>query len=90
MCGYGHVPGIDYSKNYSLVMNDIMLCVLLLIMIHFGLLAKEVNVETAFLYGELEDEIYMECPTGMEGIRKNDCIIFGQVYLWPHSGNKTI
>ena len=30
--------------------------------IHFGYSAKIVNAETTFLNGELEEEIYMECP----------------------------
>ena len=35
-------------------------------MIAEGLSAKIVDVETAFLYGDLEEEIYMECPAGMD------------------------
>ena len=30
------------------------------------LVAKVVDVETAFLYGKLEEEICMECPPGMK------------------------
>ena len=56
-------------------MNDVILCVLLLIMVQFRLLAKVVNVETAFLYGDLKEEIYMECTHGMKGIGKDDCIM---------------
>ena len=43
--------------------------------IHFGFLAKIVDVETAILYRDLEDEIYMECPQGMSNIGKDDCVI---------------
>ena len=46
--------------------------------IHFVYLTKIVNVKTAFLYGELEEEIYMECPQGMSDIGKNDCIILNK------------
>ena len=45
-------------------------------MIHFGFLAKVVDVKTVFLYGYLEEEIYIECPPGMRNITKYDCIIF--------------
>ena len=41
--------------------------------IHFGFSTKIVDVETAFLYEDLEEEIHMECPHG--GCGKNDCII---------------
>ena len=37
--------------------------------------AKVVNKETAFLYKDLEEEIYMECPLGMSNIENNDWII---------------
>ena len=33
--------------------------------LHFGYLAKIVDVSTSFLYRDLEEEIYMECPQGM-------------------------
>ncbi len=64
-CGYSQIPGVDFSKNYSPVVNDITFRLLLLLIIKMGLSAKIVDVETAFLYGELEEEIYMDCPPGM-------------------------
>ena len=74
-CGYSQVPGVVFSENYSPVINDITFHILLLIVLHFGYLAKIVDVKTAFLYGDLEEEIYMECPQGMKGVKKDDCII---------------
>ena len=50
------VPGIDFSENYSP---------------HSGFLAKIVNVETAFLHRDKEEEIYKECPQGMFNIGKD-------------------
>ena len=40
--------------------------------------AKIVDIETAFLYGDLEEEIYMECPQGMSEVKKDDCIILNK------------
>ena len=75
-CGYSQVPGINFSKNYSPVVNDVTFRIMLVMVLHFGYSAKIVNVETAFLYGNLEEEIYMECPQGMKDVKKDDCIIF--------------
>ena len=77
-CGYSQVPGVNFSKNYSLVVNDITFHILLLLVLHFGYLTKIVNIETVFLYGDLEEEIYMECPQGMLNVKKDDCIILNK------------
>ena len=64
-CGYSQVPGVDFSENYSLVVNDVTFFILLLMVLHFGYPDKIVNVKTGFLYEDLAEEIYMESPQGM-------------------------
>ena len=78
VCGYSQVPGIDFSGNYSPVVNDLTFCVLLLMVLHFGYSAKIVDIETAFLYGDLKEEIYMECSQGKSNVKKDDCIILNK------------
>ena len=46
--------------------------------LHFSYLAKIIDIETAFLYGDLKEEIYMECPQGMSDVKKDDCIILNK------------
>ena len=43
---------------------------MLLAMMYFGSTAKVVDVEKDFLYKEIEEEILMECPPGMESATK--------------------
>ena len=56
-------------------MNVIMYQTLLFIMIHFGFLVEVENIETAFLYIDLEEKIHMEHPPGMREVTKDNCII---------------
>ena len=57
-CGYSQVPSVNFSKNYSLVVNNATFCALLLMVLYFIYSAKIVSIKTAFLYGYLEEEIY--------------------------------
>ena len=72
------VLGIDFSENYLLVVINITIHILLLMVIHFGFSGKIVNVETAFLFQDWEEEIYMMCPQCMSNIKKDDCIILNK------------
>jgi len=74
-CGYSQVPGVDFTENYSPVVNDVTFRIMLVAMILWNLDAVLIDVETAFLHGELEEDIYMECPDGMENVnRDEDCL----------------
>ena len=50
--------------------------VLLLLMIYFGFLAILVSIETFFLLGELEEEIYIECLHGIKSIGKDAATVW--------------
>ena len=77
-CRYSQVPGVDFSENYSPVVNDITFHVLLLTVLHFCNLAKAVDIETAFLYGDLKEEFFMECPQGKFDVKKDYCIVLNK------------
>ena len=72
-CGYSQIPGVDFTESYAPVINDVTWRILLAIMILQKLKGKIIDVETAFLYGELEEEIYMESPEGL-GHGEDDCV----------------
>ena len=68
--GYSQVPGVNFSKNYSPVVNSITFYILLLLALHFSYLVETVNVENTFLYGNLEEEVYMESPHGISHVKR--------------------
>ena len=80
-CGYSQIPGVDFTENYSPVVNDIRFRLFLHAKMLFGLDAKIVDMETAFLYGDLEEEIFMECPPGMQGVSHDDALSLLNAYM---------
>ena len=62
--GYDQVAGIDFFFNFAPVMADVTLRVLLSLWMTYNWDAIQGDVKTAFLNGELEEEIFIEIPEG--------------------------
>ena len=75
-CGYSQVPGVDFTESHSPVINDVTVRIILVLLITRRYKAIIVDVETAFLHGILEEgeEIYMDCPEGMEH-QEDECVL---------------
>ena len=65
-CGYSQVGGIDFNQVFSPVVNDMTFRLMITAQILWKLDSYCFDVETAFLLGVLEEEIYMQIPEGME------------------------
>ncbi len=61
-CRYSQIPGVDFSENYSPVVHNVTCRLLLVLKIIHGFSAKIADVETAFIWGDSEEEIFMDCP----------------------------
>ena len=62
--GYSQIPGIDYNEVFSPVVKHSSIRTLLSIVAMHDLELEQLDVKTAFLHGELEEDIYMEQPEG--------------------------
>jgi len=62
--GYTQKEGEDYFDTYSTVARLTTIRVLISLAASHGLLIHQMDVKTAFLNGELEEEIYMDQPDG--------------------------
>ena len=62
--GFSQVEGIDYSETFAPVakMNSICLVLSLAASQHWSV--YQMDVKSAFLHGDLQEEIYMEQPPG--------------------------
>ena len=65
-CGYSQVPGIDFSESFAPVLNDVSFRIMLIAKLVWDMTSTVVDIETAFLHGDLDEEIYMEVPKGLE------------------------
>ena len=74
-CGYTQIPGIDFAENYAPVISDVTWRIMLVAMLIWNLEGILIDVECAFLEGDLEEEVYMECPEGLENSDKiKECL----------------
>ena len=75
-CGYSQVPGVDFTETHAPVVNDITVRVLLIAWMIWKFYAMIGDVETAFLHGILKrgEELYMDCPEGMES-EDDECLM---------------
>ena len=75
--GYSQIPGVDYTDNFAPVAHDVSFRIALARMMVEKLDSLVMDVETAFLYGDIEEEIFMKSPVGMEeidpGASPEDC-----------------
>jgi hypothetical protein len=63
--GYSQVEGIDFGEIFSHVTKLTSIIFLLYVIVAFYLEVEQMDVNTTFLHGDLEEDIYMKQPKGM-------------------------
>ena len=62
--GFTQKEGIDYTETFSPVSKKDSLRIILALVAHLDLELQQMDVKTAFLNGDLEEEVYMKQPKG--------------------------
>ena len=66
--GYSQIPGVDYTDNFAPVAHDVTFRIALARMMVEKLDSLVMDVETAFLNEDIEEEIFMKSLVGMDKI----------------------
>ena len=79
---YSQVPGVDFNDIFSPVVKHSSICVLLALVAMHDLEFEKLDVKSAFLHGELEEDIYMQQPEGfvVEGKEDHVCLLKKSLY----------
>jgi len=80
--GFQQKEGIDYTEIYSPVVKLTTIWLVLSIVTTKWLYLEQLDVKTAFLHGDLEEEIYMQQPEGFveKGNEKMVCRLTKSLY----------
>ena len=72
--GFGQKKGVDYDEIFSPVVKMSSIRVVLGMAASLNLEIEQLDVKTAFLHGDLEEEIYMEQPQGFKEKKKEHLV----------------
>ncbi|GFX01187.1 copia protein [Trichonephila clavipes] len=86
--GFNQIKNIDYSESYSPVVNIESFRLLIALAAKLKLNANFFDVKTAYLYGDLEETVYVLPPPGYEKLIGDDkvCKLKKSIYGLPQSG----
>jgi ATP-binding cassette subfamily B (MDR/TAP) protein 1 len=82
--GFQQKEGIDYTEIFSLVVKLTTIRLVLSIVATKALYLEQLDVKTAFLHGDLEEEIYMQQPKGFAE-KGNE-----QMVVWFETSSSTV
>lgn len=78
--GFTQTHGIDFWDTFSPVIRMESVRMILAIAAEMGLKIRQFDVKTAFLNGELKEEIYMRQPQGFEDASGQICLLKKSLY----------
>jgi hypothetical protein len=78
--GFGQKEGVDFDETYANTAGKTTVRVFLALICVFGLKVKQMDVTTAFLYGEVDKDIYMRQPPGHDDGSGRVCKLLKALY----------
>ena len=72
--GFNQRYGVDYFETFAAVAKPMSYKILLALTAHYNLEVHQMDVKSAFLYGELDEEIYLNLPDGFQDQGDEDMV----------------
>ena len=63
---FSQIPGVDHQESFSPVIYNTTFRIILVMQINYKWEAQNIDIEKAFLFGNLEQEIYLKIPDGYQ------------------------
>ena len=57
---FAQISGINFTNNFSPVIYETMLRIILVLLATYNWEAEIIDIETAFLYGDLEEDLHQD------------------------------
>ena len=80
--GFHQQLGVDYGDTFSLVVKPTTIRIVLSLVVSSNWCIKQLDVQNAFLYGTLQEDIYMVQPPGFVHPSKLDHVCHLQKALY--------
>jgi hypothetical protein len=78
--GFTQIEGIDYFETFASVVKPMSYKALFAIAAAYDLEIEQMDVTTAFLYGDIDTEVYVEQPHGYEDGTGRACLLKKALY----------
>lgn len=95
--GFQQKPGLDYGETYAPVARMATIRTVLAVAVQQKMHIQQLDVKTAFLYGELDETVYLAVPDGVEAASNLVCKLQKSLYglkqsprCWNNKLNETL
>lgn len=78
--GFSQVKGVDYGEIYAPVVRMDSIRLLFSLCAQYNLVYKQFDITTAFLYGEIKEELYLTPPEGLNVPEGHTCRLLKSLY----------